>query len=422
MKEMNIEQVDGTQLSANGQLPKFVNAFTVPELNKNYIMYTCDEFVYPNSENVNEMNIKKVYVSEIVNEANGISLVGITDDNEWKQVVASMIKVKSGEIQGIRINVSTPMKLKGKRHIGLKNDNIEALSAVAITEEPAIEAAPVEQPAPATPVVENPAPVVESVAPQATLVMENTVTPAPTPEVAPAQTPIVEAPATEPQVIVSESQIIEEPVLAPKKEVVEANTVNNIDDTNVFNNATGPVVDALREGQVNVAPTPVYEEPQKVEITESVVPEVSIPTPQAPQVAPTPSVEPVVTPEIPESAMPTFNEPSAYAAPAVENPAPVVESVAPQATPVMENTATPAPTPEVNYFDSPEVSAPRQEASLSFPEFESAPASQPVPTAPQQEDPFSAMLNNPITRAQFEAFVRQIVVESVEKLGVGKAR
>ena len=409
MKEMNIEQVDGTQLSANGQLPKFVNAFTVPELNKNYIMYTCDEFVYPNSENVNEMNIKKVYVSEMVNEANGISLVGITDDNEWKQVVASMIKVKSGEIQGIRINVSTPMKLKGKRHIGLKNDNIEALSAVAITEEPAVEAAPVQQPAPATPVVENPAPVVENVAPQATPVMENTVTPAPNPEVAPAQTPIVEAPAAEPQVIVSESQIIEEPVLAPKKEVVEANTVNNIDDTNVFNNATGPVVDALREGQVNVAPTPVYEEPQKVEITESVVPEVSIPTPQ---VAPTPSVEPVVTPEIPESAMPTFNEPSAYAAPAVETPVQMSETPS----------EIPAPAVEVKYFDSPEVSAPRQEASLSFPEFESAPASQPAPTAPQQEDPFSAMLNNPMARAQLEALVRQIVVESVEKLGVGKAR
>ena len=389
MKEMNIEQVDGTQLSANGQLPKFINAFTVPELNKNYIMYTCDEFVYPNSENVNEMNIKKVYVSEIVNEANGISLVGITDDNEWKLVVASMIKVKSGEIKGIRINVSTPMKLKGKRHIGLKNDNIDALSAVAITEEPVVEAAPAEE-------IPAPAP-----KPEVTPVVENSVSPAPA---APVQTPIAETPVVEaePQVIVSESNIIEEPVVAPKPEVVAANTVNNIDDTNVFNNATGPVVDALREGQVT--PGAIFETPQKVEITETVAPVVETPSVEpVAQVAQ--STEAVVAPEIPESEMPTFNDPNTYVAPAVE--APAMANEAPS--------EIPAPAAEVNYFDSPAVETPKEEVSLSFPTFESAPVAEPAKEEKKEGLTYS-LLDDPRVRAQLEEVVKQMVREEVERL------
>ena len=333
MKKVAITKTDDTVESYD-----FINAFSLN--NREYVILSKNE-----KKAVDTAEYNVAYVSEIVKENDQISLVGITEDNEWDAVKNAMADMSKGAKTGINFNYEGKIILKGNKKMALPEKSFTSLIAPDVPEV-AVEAPAMETPVaptfevPAAPAVE-PAPAVETPVMNEPNMFDN-ISPVTEVMVEPAA-PVVEAP------VAPTFEVPAEPVVEPAPKV-EANIFDNpaveapvTAQANMFDTPNVPTFETQSAAQANIFDTPTME------------------APAAPQtnMFDTPAMPMVEEKAMPEFKVPTMENMAAPEAKTVIEPQPIINEIS---SPVF---------PEYNMFDTPEAAV-TKEPDLSAPEYQAS--------------------------------------------------
>ena len=77
MLKIDIRKPDGTVVNAD-----LMSYFEIININKKYVFYTLDEIV--------ENNLVKMYVAEVIDATNGITIGGTITEDEWANLKSIM--------------------------------------------------------------------------------------------------------------------------------------------------------------------------------------------------------------------------------------------------------------------------------------------------------------------------------------------